>query len=409
MDPNIPAQPAQNEIPPVQPNPLSQPIIQQPVNNIVPSGNKGKWIIFIIILLIIVGGGAYYLGLKQNKLISQNQRKQITPGISQSSPTPTPNPTANWKTYTSPSYNPFYTDAKLQARIAQVGANDPTVQKIQFSIMYPPDWQQGYDNVGTQGQYGYGYTFTNNGKVIKIGLGYAPGGNLCNPPLVASFSAQFSSSLGTLRRVTAYEGEQIPNGDTEFTICMGNGSVFYSNTSIGKISYILPDNYAPSDLVLMDSIVGTIKETAVQNQAGPTANWKTYTSLKGNYSIEYPPDWYAYEYNDANSSVNISDVSNPEDIPQSVSPQGHTSILLSAYQGAMPTTFPYTNGSGTNSTIKQFSINSYTGIRGEQTSTLGLGEAVYLNNPKGGYVELVKQIDNNQMFDQILSTFKFTN
>ena len=61
MDPNIPTQPVQNEIPPFQPNPLSQPVVQQPVtqqppiqqqpiNQIPSSENKWKLILIIIIL-----------------------------------------------------------------------------------------------------------------------------------------------------------------------------------------------------------------------------------------------------------------------------------------------------------------------------------------------------------------------
>jgi len=100
MDPNIPTQPVQNEIPPFQPNPLSQPVVQQPVtqqppiqqqpiNQIPSSENKWKLILIIIILLVIVGGGIYYLGIRQNKL---DQQKTITTTITQSTLTSTPTP-----------------------------------------------------------------------------------------------------------------------------------------------------------------------------------------------------------------------------------------------------------------------------------------------------------------------------
>jgi hypothetical protein len=93
MDPNIPTQPiAQQQV-------AQQPPIQQ---NPIPSSRiRWKLILLITILLIIVGSGTYLLGTKQNKLIAQDQQKAITPTIVQTSPTPTLNPTANWKTYTS--------------------------------------------------------------------------------------------------------------------------------------------------------------------------------------------------------------------------------------------------------------------------------------------------------------------
>lgn len=93
MDPNIPNQPLQNEIPPVQPNPLSQPIIQQPVNqppiqqnpipqqpasDSTPSGSKWKLMLLIIILLtLLVGGGIYYFAIGKNKPTVQNKQKTI--------------------------------------------------------------------------------------------------------------------------------------------------------------------------------------------------------------------------------------------------------------------------------------------------------------------------------------------
>jgi len=88
MDPNIPTQPVQNETPVTQAN------LQQPINEIPSSGNKLKWILLIVVLLLFIfGGGTYYLRVKQVKQITP------TPAIVQSTPTPTPDPTANWKTY----------------------------------------------------------------------------------------------------------------------------------------------------------------------------------------------------------------------------------------------------------------------------------------------------------------------
>jgi hypothetical protein len=95
MDPNIPTQPVQKETQVTQSN------LQQTVNK--SPSPRGKWelISLIVTLLIIVGSGTYYLGIRQNKLLSQNQQKQVIPTIVQSIPTPTLAPTASWNTYTS--------------------------------------------------------------------------------------------------------------------------------------------------------------------------------------------------------------------------------------------------------------------------------------------------------------------
>jgi len=91
MDPNIQTQPVQNQ------TPVTQMSLQQTTAQIPSSGSKFKWALLIVVLLLIIGGGTYYLGARQNKLIVQ---KQATPTVTQSTPTPTSDPTANWKTYT---------------------------------------------------------------------------------------------------------------------------------------------------------------------------------------------------------------------------------------------------------------------------------------------------------------------
>lgn len=87
----------------MDPNILTQPNVRQ-VNEVSKQDSKFKWISLIIVLLLLVGGGVYYLGAKQNKLVVQNPQKIITPTIVRSTLTPTPDPTANWKTYTNTKY-----------------------------------------------------------------------------------------------------------------------------------------------------------------------------------------------------------------------------------------------------------------------------------------------------------------
>jgi hypothetical protein len=61
---------------------------------------KTFWIFFITsILITVVAGGGYLLATKQSVFLSQNQQKTITPPTEQSTPTPTLDLIANWKTY----------------------------------------------------------------------------------------------------------------------------------------------------------------------------------------------------------------------------------------------------------------------------------------------------------------------
>jgi hypothetical protein len=78
----------------------------------------------------------------------------------------------------------------------------------------------------------------------------------------------------------------------------------------------------------------------------------------------------------------------------------------------MPQTFPYTNGSDKNNTIKSYTVNSFTGIRGKQSSEAGMEDVVYLQNQNGGYASLIltpskDQIKSEDIFTTVLSSFKF--
>lgn len=105
MNPQSPVQQTSEQLPqqPVQPV-ENQPQISTPVSE----SKLPRMLIIIFILLIILGSGAYYyLGL-QAKNTNQQKQASIVPTITQNSPTPTIDETANpdqiganWKTYTS--------------------------------------------------------------------------------------------------------------------------------------------------------------------------------------------------------------------------------------------------------------------------------------------------------------------
>jgi len=89
MDPNILTQPTQSEIATQQPLP--------------PKKSNKKivfWVFAILLFLIAFVVGGFFTGSKQN--ISLN--KKANPSVVQSAPTPTPDPTANWKTYKNEKY-----------------------------------------------------------------------------------------------------------------------------------------------------------------------------------------------------------------------------------------------------------------------------------------------------------------
>jgi hypothetical protein len=96
MDQNQPQQPVQNT------NPVSQPNLQQPATEAPKSKSKFKIILLIAAILLAIYGGAYYFVINQlDNFINHSQKPKTT---SVSKPTPTPDPTANWKTYKNDKY-----------------------------------------------------------------------------------------------------------------------------------------------------------------------------------------------------------------------------------------------------------------------------------------------------------------
>ncbi|OGG14807.1 hypothetical protein A2773_06935 [Candidatus Gottesmanbacteria bacterium RIFCSPHIGHO2_01_FULL_39_10] len=102
--------PSPTEIPPVPPPPPIPPP---------PAGGPPKFSIFPIlggiILVILVATGAFFFGKSQNNSPQSNSSPSLSPTSSQLPLSPTPDPTANWKTYTN--------------------------KQFSFTVNYPPEWE----------------------------------------------------------------------------------------------------------------------------------------------------------------------------------------------------------------------------------------------------------------------------
>jgi hypothetical protein len=229
-----------------------------------------------VFLIPVFGGGAYYLKIYQAKKIvpvptPTQTISQVVPTsefIDQVTPTSVldVNPsTVDWKTYTSPLYNPFWSDEQLQKiKIGDGYATSENIKKIKFSIMHLTGWTQGVFDNANQAEFDGGSTGSSGFKFykgdfeIRIGKYYAPGGNLCS-----LFPAGYEKveSFAPLQRFSAGKDEQTKTGFTKFYICSKENNQEYSSvTSIGQIIYLVPSTYRESDIRLMNSIVSTIQK-----------------------------------------------------------------------------------------------------------------------------------------------------
>lgn len=139
--------PTQTQNIPQQPNPLqNQANTQQQVNQYAPSqsqeSNFMKRVLFVLIgflLLLAVGSGAYYLGTKNTngKVIVEKSTVNLSPTSAiKTQPSPTENPTTNWKTYTVADFSlqypqTFYLDQ--EPRGAVYIFNDQQAMKLYIS------------------------------------------------------------------------------------------------------------------------------------------------------------------------------------------------------------------------------------------------------------------------------------
>src|SRR5258708_996588 len=187
----------------------------------------------IVLLALLIPTGAYFLGKSQ----SNKQTSTV-----QTSPTPTPDPTANWRTYLSTEYqfkypnNYYIYEDKTQPKIVHIS----------------PDALDKYAKGGTP-------------RIdISLSINIMP-------------SNQKSESV----KVGNLEGIIFKNTGCQYTCDL----VFVNaNKSKYEISSVKPFG-KEIPFSIFQQILSTFKFT------DPTANWKPYMGATGNFTIKYPSSW----------------------------------------------------------------------------------------------------------------------
>lgn len=140
----------------------------------------------------------------------------------------------------------------------------------------------------------------------------------------------------------------------------------------------------------------------------PLSYWQNYQDTIDNfYTVRFPEKWFVTTDPESHCAT-FSDIENPNDIPVKIPVENHNIIRFCYQVGEAPKTFSFANGSSDNPTIKKYSLDKVLGIRGEMTSTIGMGELIIIPSSKTGYISIQRLAGDKKTFDQILSTFKFT-
>ncbi len=369
----------------LNPNPPVPPVsntsqTQQPIENPKPKVSIAA-IIGILIFLLLAGGAAASFTVLKPQIMKLVAKSSPTPAPIVTI-TPTPDPTADWKTYTD--------------------------QKLNFSLKYPSEVsiKRTLDEGGVE--FGIGKSADPNYVGFDILSVYfrTTAGNdpetvfrTTECPSLQGKTCQEKTEAVKINNAVGIKtlGPNYPSGDNYY---LTNESKTFP---VIRLTYSKSNNTPKQDIKIFEQVLSTFKFTDSSN---------VHTFNNGIYSFEYPSNFFVYDYKDVNNSVAISDIPNPQEIPQKVSEDKHTIVQVSFYRGEIPKCFNYTNGgtSCTNSTIKPYtSSQGYSGIRGNQTSTLGLNDVVYLKKDSTSYSEIIYELGDKKLFDQILSTFKFSN
>ncbi len=358
----------------------------------------------VLFFLIAISAAGFYAFKPQiMKLIS---KPTPTPRlIIKVSPTPIPDSTANWETYSSSSY----------------------------SIKYPPDFYM----VPSSQRGGADYIGDSKNSTDTY-LNRKP---LTQSMLILTFidlqtAAEFNMPAGTIIPNTDKNLQQLVNKKFGTYTTGGYSTVAYDPISIGgakgarvvannSVNYLVPskENYIwtsaqphnSNKISTFEQMMSTLKFT--DSQTTTTANWKTYKNDKLGFSFMYPP------------TFTLSDINSKPDSGQIYSTgqcaTNETINLLSIdYTDSLPKSIELYKQSNTFSPGSEFKEISFKGFNGVKSYYQGSSQTggpqvqlFFVRNNKGFEITYrfcgkpittPNETQINDIKPDILSTFKFT-
>lgn len=211
----------------------------------------------VVLLLLVGSAGAFFVSNSTTtKEIACTQEAKLCPDGSSvgrsgsnceftacpttSQPSPTTNPTANWKTYTSPEYSITHH--------LDTTASKPEYRHIQLSLQYPLGWT-------AQSTTETPVSLTKGNNKIVIYNSDNQNSQLCDE----KNGIAITSAYAKLLRVPSTFNSSPTR--SYFMICaQDKGTIGYATIpTIGRIEFVLPKKYSQNDLEEMDSIISTLK------------------------------------------------------------------------------------------------------------------------------------------------------
>lgn len=253
---------------------------QQPVSTPpVPPRSNPLNLKLIVLGVVLVGlgllGGYLLWGNKSQPAPSQQQ-------VVATQPTPTPDPTAGWKTFSGQDFVIKYPQEwEATTNFELGGGSDNGVQILNPNSKKPFTGGNGYSGTPSQKLYPTEYITLKSRPTSETVKQYV---DKYDGPCGADQKRE--AGIDYIHR-SAYSAGQI-NGEIFTVPCEGGG---YKEIviSAGKKLFTFDLSNDISEK-LVNQILSTFKFTD-QTQAVDTTNWKTYSNTVAKVSIQYPPEW----------------------------------------------------------------------------------------------------------------------
>lgn len=200
--------------------------------------------------------------------------------------------------------------------------------------------------------------------------------------------------------------------------------------ALGLLAYfIMPKNSLPvvatptPSPIITPVVISTLEPTVIPTPTAtiiptPTvsidiASWKTYSNDKFVYSIKYPVGWYLYSDNSSDIFIQPQDIKN---IPADSAPGQHASafeiIVIPVKAGAtlLQLIKSEFNQAGIDFTQESVTIGGVQGLRVVSVCDgIGCGLPEWFVIRNNYLYHFNSNLGYSEIFDKILSTFKFTN
>jgi len=304
-----------------------------------------------------------------------------------------------------------------------------------YSIDYPPDWSANYTNGDMfikSPSYIEALTPDSVTKGAVLNVSNLPYGNTIETAVRSNYSDCAKKDLVKMFMVDGYKAAWYS------TDCPGNNpdkiGILVENSNNGLfLEYDYQPRTDSKNLEIFNHMLSTIKFK--KSEQPNMSNWKTTKNVQYGFQIEFPSSWFAVDYGKYPASkLGIPDPSEkllllfgrglePKDLPAFTHPWGNLQINITTklFSEQELNKTGLEQGKIVNEQVQnksQYKVIQFAGVKANKKIQLSadlvegnLGTEIIFNSNGYGWLIDYPAVDyngnNDPIYDQILSTFKF--